>query len=81
MGFDGQMINLLADGDVAGAKVLIMNKYPGISKYRVSTYINAYHRLIIARKALRKPKRIERFIINPDKKGNCHPPHNYLLEV
>ena len=57
MGFDGQMINLLMAGNIAGAKALITTKYPGISKYRVSMYINAYRRLIVAREALRQAQR------------------------
>jgi len=57
MTFDNQIINLLMAGNIAGAKALITTKYPGISKYRVSMYINAYRRLIVAREALRQAQR------------------------
>ncbi|MBD2281396.1 hypothetical protein [Aphanizomenon flos-aquae] len=57
MTFDYQMINLLREGNIAGAKALIATKYPGISRYRVTMYVNAYRRLIIAREAMRQAQK------------------------
>ena len=52
MNFDYQFTELLKVGDIASAQALLLRKYPGISKYRVSMYVHAYSRLIAAKQCL-----------------------------